>query len=705
MRVRVLAAIVWVTALLTVGVAAPASAEPPVDLGNARVVDEAGVLSNAQEQQVESALTDLSKSGSNLSVVFVNTFTGASSSQGWVDTVAEQNGLGTNDGVLAVAVKDRLWRYAVGTDFPVSTSELNRIGQDDLVPQLKQKNWSAGAIAFVEGVKQAEASGASSGDGSSGSQGTSTGSGSSSSSGGLGGGAVFLLLIVVLGVVLLIVALRRRRRAAVGAGGGGAGAPPVAPPVDQKALDQKASKALIDLDDALTTSDQELGFAVAEFGEPATKDFRAALDDARAKAQQAFSIRQQLDDDQPETPVQRQRMTEQIIALCADADRELDAQTSSFDALRKLEQQLPTQLQTAEEAQHRLEARLTAAGAALDQLRAAHGPAATAGVADDLDQARSLVAFSSKAVEDAQAAQAAGRAGEAVVALRGAQQAEGQADALLTGVLNAGADFDATVRRLTAAVDDTRSDIEEARSARARAAADRTALDAVVRDAEQALATVATAVPAAALTAVEQANAKLNGVLGRIRNRDEQVRRAQAALPRVLDAAQQAVASTRRFIDTRRGGVGAEARTRIVDAQQKLDRAVQLSSSDPIGALAAAQLAQQRATEAYDLASQDVDDFRNGPWGGGGPGGGGWGGGYGGGGSGGAFGGAVLGGVLGGLLTGGRHAGGYGGWDGGWGGWGGGSGGGGGGFGGGGGGFGGGGGGGGGGFSGGGGGF
>jgi hypothetical protein len=170
---------------------------------------------------------------------------------------------------------------------------------------------------------------------------------------------------------------------------------------------------------------------------------------------------------------------------------------------------------------------------------------------------------------------------------------------------------------------------------------------------------------------VEQANAKLNGVLGRIRNRDEQVRRAQAALPRVLDAAQQAVASTRRFIDTRRGGVGAEARTRIVDAQQKLDRAVQLSTSDPIGALAAAQLAQQRATEAYDLASQDVDDFRNnGPWGGGGGGYGG--GGYGGGGgTGGAFGGAVLGGVLGGLLTGGRHYGGYGGWDGGWGGWGG----------------------------------
>src|SRR4051812_2899099 len=650
MRVRVLAAIVWVTALLTFGIAAPASAEAPVDFGGASVVDEAGVLSSTQKAQVEAALTDYSKTGSTFTVVYVNTFTGASSPQAWVDETAQKNSLGTTDGVLAVAVQGKEWRYAVGSDFPVRTAEINRIGQTELVPQLRQGNWSEGAIAFVNGLKEAQSSGSAGSSGSSG-----------SSSGGLGGGVVFLLVLIALGVVLLVVALRRRRRAAVGAGAAGSGPAPVGPPVDQKALDQQASKALIDLDDALTTSDQELGFAVAEFGEGATKEFRAALDDARAKAHQAFSIRQQLDDDQPETPIQRQRMTEQIIALCTAADRELDAQTAAFDGLRKLEQQLPTQLQTAEEAQHRLEARLTAAGAALDQLRAAHGQTATAGVADDLEQARALVAFSGKAMEDAQAAQASGRAGEAVVALRGAQQAEGQADELLSGVLNAGADFEATVRRLTAAADDTRNDITEARSARARAR-DRTALDAVVQEAEQALATVATAVPAAALTAVEQANAKLNAVLGRIRDRDEQVRRAQAALPRVLDAAQQAVASTRRFIDTRRGGVGAEARTRIVDAQQKLDRAVQLSSSDPIGALAAAQLAQQRATEAYDLASQDVDDFRNGPWGGGGPGGLG-GGGYGGG-SGGAFGGAVLGGVLGGLLTGGRHAGGYGGWDG-----------------------------------------
>jgi uncharacterized membrane protein YgcG len=687
MRVRVLAAIVFITALLTVGVAAPASAEAPVNLGGATVVDSAGVLKGGQKSQIESKLSELSKTGGNFYVVFVNTFSGASSEQAWVNTTAERNGLGTNDGVLAVAVRSDRWRYAVGKNFPVSTAELDRIGQDDLVPRLKQGDWSGGVIAFVDAVERAQSSG--SGSGGSGSSGS--GTGATSSSGGIGGGVVFLLVLVVLGVVLLVVALRRRRqRAAVGAGSGGAGAPPVGPPVDQKALDQKASKALIDLDDALTTSDQELGFAVAEFGEGATKAFRAALDDARDKARQAFSIRQQLDDDQPETPAQRQRMTEDIIRLCAAADAELNAQTKAFDDLRRLEQQLPSQLQGAEEAQHRLEARLTAAGAALDQLRAAHGQAATAGVADDLEQARALVAFSGKAVEDAQTAQTAGRAGEAVVALRGAQQAEGQADELLAGVLNAGADFDATVRRLNAAVQDTRGDIEEARSARARAAGDRTALDAVVRDAEQALATVATAVPAAALTAVEQANAKLNGVLGRIRDRDEQVRRAQAALPRVLEAAQQAVASTRRFIDTRRGGVGAEARTRIVDAQQKLDRAVQLSTTDPIGALAAAQLAQQRATEAYDLASQDVDDFRNnGPWGGGGYGGGGWGGGYGGGGgAGGAFGGAVLGGVLGGLLTGGRHYGGYGGWDGGWGGWGGGgSGGGGGGFGGGGGGF------------------
>jgi hypothetical protein len=113
------------------------------------------------------------------------------------------------------------------------------------------------------------------------------------------------------------------------------------------------------------------------------------------------------------------------------------------------------------------------------------------------------------------------------------------------------------------------------------------------------------------------------------------------------------VEATRRFIDTRRGGVGTDARTRIVEAQRQLDAATAGQNDDPVAALAAAQRAQALANEAYELAQQDVDQFRGGPWGGGGFGGGG----------GGFLTGALLGGVLGGALGGDRWGGG--GWGGG----------------------------------------
>ncbi|HEV7622795.1 MAG TPA: TPM domain-containing protein, partial [Amnibacterium sp.] len=135
--------------------------------------------------------------------------------------------------------------------------------------------------------------------------------------------------------------------------------------------------------------------------------------------------------------------------------------------------------------------------------------------------------------------------------------------------------------------------------------------------------------------------------------------RAAQALPRVLDGAERSVEATRRYIDTRRGGVGTDARTRIVEAQRQLDAATAAQQDDPVTALAAAQRAQALANEAYELAQQDVDDFRGGPFGGGG------GRGFGGG-AGGFLTGALLGGVLGGALGGDRWGGG--GWGGdGWG--------------------------------------
>ncbi|MDH2444221.1 TPM domain-containing protein [Amnibacterium sp. CER49] len=654
MRLRRITAGLAIGALLALGGATAADATAPLDTNGSAVVDQANALSSSDESRIQSALTTLhDDTGATMSVVFVPTFTGASSSEDWAIRTAKASGVGQGDLLLAVAVQDRQYGYARSKSFPLDRTEVQSLSRSDLVPDLSAKRYADAVVSFANALDKAAGSTAGSSQSSDGSS-----TADSPRTTAFTGVITVLLLIalVVVGLVLWRV-LRRRRAVAAGAGPAPVGGP-VTPPVDQKELDQRASRALIALDDELTTSEQELGFAEAEFGGDTVGAFRSALESARGRAKEAFAIRQQLDDDKPETPDQRRTMTERILALCEQADKVLADQKQSFDDLRRLEAQLPSGVSAAEAERTRLTAQADQAGAALAALTKQYGDEAVRGSADDLTQARSLLGFAQEAI--GRAANAGDKPGEGAVALRGAQQALGQASTLLTGIVAAPGAFQAAKQRLDATLADTRSDADEARRLLARAGADRPALEQAITNAEAAVATAATRAPTAALPPLEKANAELDEVAGRVRDRADRLKRAQQSLPRTLDSAQQSVEATRRFIDTRRGGVGAEARTRISEAQRQLDLAIAAEQDDPPAALTAAQRAQVLANEAYELAQQDVDDFRSGPWGGGG----GYGrGGYGGGGFGGALGGAVLGGVLGGILTGGDR-----GWGGGWGG-------------------------------------
>ena len=235
-------------------------------------------------------------------------------------------------------------------------------------------------------------------------------------------------------------------------------------------------------------------------------------------------------------------MTQRIIQLAKEADAGLDAQKESFDSLRKLEAQLPDAVRSADGDRARLAAQADAAETALTQLRTRYGDDATRGSADDLTQARSLLVFAQQALMRAGAA--GGKAGEGAVALRGAQQALGQAGTLLAGISAAPGEFEAAKRRLDATVADTRSDADEARRLLARAGGDRQALERAVKDADAAVAAAAGTAPNAALPPLEQANAALNDVLDRVRSRADSTKRAATALPRVLDGAERSVEAT-----------------------------------------------------------------------------------------------------------------------------------------------------------------
>ena len=113
-------------------------------------------------------------------------------------------------------------------------------------------------------------------------------------------------------------------------------------PID--ALGRPSKAIVVDVDNAVRTSDSELALAVEEFGTTQTAPFSTAVSNAKTTLAQAFNVRQILDDAVPESAQQRRDLLTRVIVAAAKADRELDAQTDAFDKLRDLVINAPTRL-------------------------------------------------------------------------------------------------------------------------------------------------------------------------------------------------------------------------------------------------------------------------------------------------------------------------------------------------------------------------
>jgi hypothetical protein len=619
MRPMTTAAAVLGGAALLLVAPATASAEPPVDFAGAYVVDEAGVLGGSTAR-IETALDDLfDRAQVSLFVVYVDTFDDPSDADLWADTTAGLSGLGPDDVLLAIAVEDR--QYVLNDEL-LFDDQYDRVATR-IEAELRDDNWEDAALEAADAI----------GDELVGENPTEP-----DTTDGEGGGIPILPLLggaAVVGVGAWgISRLLKRRR----------GADPSAPveKLDQKQLDQRAGSLLVSLDDALQSNEQELGFAQAQFGDKATKGFAAALAEAEGQVKQAFAIRQQLDDATPETADEKRRLTTEIIRLCEAASASLAAQSADFEELRQLETRAPEVLETVAATHGGLPARIDAAEAAVAALSAKFGTAAVASVRDSAGQSRELVAFATTAIAEARAALAAGKAAEAAVAVRGAQQAVGQVERSIAAIDKLAADLPAVVERLKDAVADVKRDIAEARAGLASAAPEiaeplRLAAD----DAEKVLARTGDDDPATAIAEVERVNASLHDALGTLRDAAAQAARAKEQLGRVTNEAQSAVAAAKDFIATRRGAVGATARTRVAEAERQLTQALTAARTDPVEALRSAQQAVALATAAMQSAQSDVAAFNGGSSSPAGEG----------------YGGAALGGILDGLFSGGSSSG------------------------------------------------
>ncbi|MFF0749779.1 TPM domain-containing protein [Streptomyces sp. NPDC004267] len=438
-------------------------------------------------------------------------------------------------------------------------------------------------------------------------------------------------LVVGAGAVAAHAYTRRRRRARTrttpgggrwgGAASGGAGwGTPQGPPATPLAeLDGQARRALVETDDAVRTSQEELGFATARFGEEAAKPFTGAVAYAQGELTAAFRLLQQLDDAIPEDDATRRAMLEEILRRCADADARLDAEAAGFDGLRALEHTAPEALAAVETAYGELSGRVASAQAALDTMRERYTESAAAPVSGAVEQARERLVFAAAAVDRARHHLDRGDGSAAAVQIRAAEGAVDQAARLFGAVDRRARELAEAVGGLAAALAATEADLADAHGLLQGTAADPPTADlrGRVGRAESVLADVRAAVgsgrydPLDALRRVEEADTALDRALTGAGERAPDDRRARALLERAALTARSASGAAGDYVTTHRGAVGAEARTRLAEARRRLDRAATLATGDPRSALAEAQRADALARRAQDLAEQDVRQYGN----------------------------------------------------------------------------------------------
>ncbi|MCZ2818782.1 TPM domain-containing protein [Modestobacter sp. VKM Ac-2977] len=646
--------------LLTAG---PALAVEPF-LPTEQLVDQADVLDAGEEAAVESALQALeAEDGTQLYVVYVDSFDGIDE-EIWVDRAFDL-GLGANDVLLAVAPGEEQYGYQSGPGTGIANeAELDELAAAVVLPELQEGDWAAAAVSLAEALQVDEA-------------GTVAGADGGGDGGDGGGGALAVLVgIAVLGGggYALMKSRRRKKQQAATARAAEERAAAEAAARDPhhgtstEQLTFRASQELLDLDEAVKTSELDLAYARSQYGEQSVAGFQEALDRSKAELSQAFALRQELDDEIPEDEPTQRRMLTQLLQLTASADARLAEQADAYAELRHLQESAPEALAALTPAIQGVRERVPAAEATLQDLQQRYARSAWAPVADNVTEARTRTDFAEQAVASGQTELDQGRPAGAVPAIRAAEDALAQSRTLLDAVGRLAEELGSSGARFDEVRAETERDIAEAQAMLARGV-DTPGLREQLARAESALAGSTAELqprdgalpdPLAVVRRLDEADLALEAALEPARDVRQQQERAAAHLQQAMHAADSSVTVAGDFIATRRGAVGSPARTRLAEAERHLDEASRSAADDPIAALRSAQRADGLARQALTAAQQDVEQYMAGGQGGRPGYGAGPRRGYGGGGFAGGVAGGVAGGMLGSILLGGL-GGGYGG--------------------------------------------
>lgn len=579
-------------------VAPGAGAQPPFRLAD-YVTDNAGALSESGRAAVTSAVRKLyADRHIRLWVVYVDDFSDQSPVN-WAQRTVRTSDLGDYDALLAVATGSRAYAFLVpSTVKSVNARQVDDLRRNKIEPALHNGDWSGAAVAAANGLN------------------TSPGS-----SGRVALLVTLAIILVALAALLLVMRYRSRRRRAAEL----AAARRVDPTDSQalaavplQALDDLSRGLVVDVDNAVRTSSNELDLAIAEFGEERTQPFTQALTNAKAALSQAFTVRQQLDDRTPETPDQRRELLTRVVMSASRADRELESQTEAFEKLRDLVINAPSRLDALTQQYVELTTRIAPSEQRLAELHDQFDATALISVSGNVSAAKERLAFADRNIgtaRDLAAEAVTGRQAGLVDAVRAAESALGQARALLDSVDNAATDIQHAIDRLPSAMADIQADINRAvellqkGQTTAHTGDLRAARDAATRAVDRARAGGSTD-PLGAFAELSRADADLNGLLVTLAQEQAAAEQLNRSLEQALFTAESRVRAVSGYIDTRRGSIGPEARTRLAEASRLLQAARDTRASHPTEAISDANAASTLAAQAQSLANADVQSIQ-----------------------------------------------------------------------------------------------
>lgn len=413
-------------------------------------------------------------------------------------------------------------------------------------------------------------------------------------------------------------------------------------------LARRAQQALVAIDERIRSTTEELAFAEAELGEKSTKDVRDALAAVRTHLAEAFTLHQLNHDEIPDTPEELRTRNARIVQLCDWADELLDDRTATLAEQVSRIRRAPEVLAQVRTDAARLRERIPGAREIVDRLSTRYADSALRQIANGPEEVEQVLGFAEHSADVSARRRDAGRTEEANLALEAATESVRRAESLLDAV----EDFEIEALRaestLADVVADSRGDLVAVRevppSPEVSAAASRL---------EQALATLPPAGtktdPFGDLSRLREANTALDAVVAKARARAERPLPSVEAVQHAVDDADRQIAVARSLIGGHRGWIGADARTRLAEAERTradLDRLPRDEDARE-QALSLARRAGSLAGEALQLAQRDIDSSRRNDDGWGGNGGGRRNGPGGGDIMGGLIGGAILGGLLG----------------------------------------------------------